>query len=186
MPTGANALITWEYIKNLMTIDIEQKARVETLIDAASVSANQYTSRLLAARAITETLDGNGRKSLLLPEYPINSIASLYIDTARAFGAATEVTDYLSYDEGEIYYAAGFPNVRQCVRITWNAGYAADSVPDDLQIAVTETVQWYLSRFDGDGVGVAAIQNPDGIVTQYERDIPFSARMRLNRYKKVR
>ena len=186
MATGANALITFEYIQNLMELPGSDKDRVETLIDAASVAANQYTARLLAARAITETLDGNGRKSIILPEYPINSITSLYVDTARDFGASSEVTDYLSYEEGEIYYAAGFPNVRQCVRITWNAGYADGSVPDDLQIAVAETVQWYLSRFDGDGVGVAAIQNPDGIVTQFERDIPFSVKMRLNRYKKVR
>ncbi len=186
MALGANALITFAYMQVLADVADDEEARTEVLIDAASVAANQYTARLLAARDITETLDGNGKKSLLLPEYPVNSIASLFIDTERAFGAATEITDFLTYDEGEIYYAGVFPNVRQSVRVTWNAGYASDAVPDDIQIAVGEMVEWYLQRFKGAGIGVAAIQNPDGIATQFERDIPLSARQRLNRYKKVR
>ena len=59
MATGANALITYDYIQNLMTIEAD-KTRIETLIDAASVAANLFTSRQLADRAHTETLDGNG------------------------------------------------------------------------------------------------------------------------------
>lgn len=184
MSLDANALIDFGYVQDLLSTGVGDQARVETLINAASASANLYTGRLLAARSHTETLDGTGRTTILLPEYPVNSITSLYVDGDRSFGATTEVTDYQYYDEGEIYYSGGFPDIRKCVRITWNAGYA--TVPEDLQIAIAEIVQWYLGRFDGDGVGVTAIQNPDGIVTRYERDIPFSARMRLNRYKKVR
>jgi len=187
MALGANALITFAYAQGLFGFAAADQTKVETLIDAASAVANLYTHRALAAADHTETLDGTGKTNLILPQFPVNSVASLYVDTDRSFGATTAITDYQYYTDGEIYYAGGFPDIRKCVKVTWNAGYTISStVPDDIQIAIAEIVQWYLSKFDGDGVGISAIQNPDGIVSRYERDLPYSARQRLGPYKRVR
>jgi hypothetical protein len=189
MSLDVNALVSWNKIQSLLGIDDDEQQKYEQLINAASAVANQYTGRKLAGRDYTVTVDGSGRKELLLPEYPINSITSIYLDTAREFGASTEITDYLSYDDdGLIYYEAGFPEIRQCVKITYNAGFpieTGDSIctaPEDVQIAVIEIVKWYSERLSGAAIGVRSIQNPDGIGTQFELDIPLSAKMKLRPY----
>lgn len=186
-----NALVSWEKVKSVLDLDDEDQAKYERYINAASSIANRYTGRKLAGRDYTVTLDGSGRKELLLPEYPVNSITALYLDTARAFGAATEITDYLSYsDEGLLYYEAGFPEIRQCVKITYNAGFPVEdgntvcTAPEDVQIAVIEIIKWYSERLSGSAIGVRATQNPDGIATQFELDIPLSAKRKLDPYVK--
>lgn len=188
-----NALVSWEKVKSVLDLDDEDQAKYERLINAASSVANRFTGRKLAGRDYTITMDGPGTKELILPEYPINSITSIYVDTAREFGASTEITDYLSYtDEGILYYESGFPSIRQCVRITYNAGFPVETgntvctAPEDVQIAVIEIIKWYEERLSGSAVGVRAIQNPDGIATQFELDIPLSAKMKLAPYVKER
>lgn len=188
MALDANALVSWQYVKDILGLDASEQAATENLINAASASANRFTNRLLAARDHVRILDGSGRPELLLPEYPINSIARLCIDVTRVFSADSEVTAYLfDAETGQLIYEAGFPEAWQCVKVEWNAGYVPGStVPTDLQLAVVEIVDWYRNRIRGDAIGIRAIQNPDGIMTQFELDLPLSARSKLGSYVKVR
>lgn len=189
MDLDTNALVTLDYaiaMLNLDFDDVDETDKFIGLINAASAAANLYTNRLLAGRSHTKTFDGNGKISMLLPEYPVNSVASLYIDSDRAFGASTQITDFLFYEDGEVYYAGGFPDIRQSVKVTWNGGYASGSVPEDIKIAIVEIVKWYHGRLEGEAVGVMSMVNPDGVTTRFEMDIPYSAKRRLGPYRKVR
>lgn len=181
MALDENALVTWETLQTLLNLDMEEQSRYEKLINAASAVANRYTRRKLKARDYTVILDGTGREELLLPEYPVNSVTNLFIDSSRGFGSETEVTDYLVYeDEAIIVYESLFPSLRKSVKVIYNAGY--ETVPEDLQIAAVEIIAWMASRMNdsGVGVGIRQIQTPGGGSTEYEMTIPLAAQRKLD------
>jgi len=187
MALDENALIDFAKMQAYVpTLLAGEQAHVEDLINVASAAINGYCKRKLKARDHIVTLDGTGRNELLLPEYPIVSVAHLYIDPNWLFGPSTEVdsTIYTIYKErGVLWSWSGFPLYPQCVKSEFRAGFEEGAVPQDLQIAAVETVAWYLDRFRGEGrVGVRQIQNPDGIATTFEPDIPLSAKFRLDPY----
>jgi hypothetical protein len=184
MALDENALVTWEKLKSLFGISTDDsQPHYEDLINSASAVANRYTGRRLAARDYTVVLDGCGCKSLLLPEYPVQSVTSLFIDTTRTFSTEAEITDYLLYAEhGEIYYEGLFPDVRQSVKVIYNAGF--NPIPEDLQAAVAEIVAWMERRLyeKGVGIGIRQIQGPAGGSTEYEMTIPLAAQRKLDLY----
>jgi len=186
---AVTALITWEYAKEMLNLDEDEINIVQNLINAASLAANQYTHRHLKAKDHNVQLDSYGGQTLRLPEYPVNVLTSVHIDTDRDFGAATEVTDdiLLYPDGGTLFYEDKFPKDYQCVKVVYNAGYGYDGaeIPYDIQLAMVETVQWYRARISGQGIGVTAIQNPNGITTRFEADLPVSAKRRLEPYVRI-
>ena len=181
------ALVSWEFVKEILELADELQTRCERLINAASTSANRITDRFLKAAAYSKTLDGNGKDSLLLSDYPVNSITELNIDTGRAFGASTEITDYLLYPETGLIRmdSAVFPAYSQCVKVVFNAGFSP--VPDDLQLAVAEVVAYNLGRFGGKGnlIGVKNLQAQSMIVTSYELTIPVNAQRVFESYRRA-
>lgn len=186
----ANALVELIDVKSLLGISGDEDMRTELLISAASAAANLYTGRLLASRDHTEILDGNGHQSIMLSQYPVTEVDHVYIDSDRAYGAATEDTDFIYYeDTGELWRSGKWPEYRQNIKVDYTAGYTiapGGTLPADIKMAVIEIVQWYRHRIEAEGIGLRAIQNPDGIVSQYEIDIPLSAKNRLAPYRKVR
>jgi hypothetical protein len=185
---SATALTTWARYQAIRGADLSpdsDQTTVEYLINSASEQAEMISSRRLKARAYSATasrpydFDGNGRDKMLLPEFPVNSIAHLYIDSARAFGASTELTagtDYLlDIDVGMLIlpYRTFTPGYRN-VRVERNAGWA--TVPDYVQEAVIETVAWTLSRVRGSNIGMRTVASPAGVSSSYEIEIPMSAR----------
>lgn len=184
----AYALISWEFTKEILPdLRDTDQIRYELLINAASSTANRVADRYLKALDYTSTLDGSGRSSLLLPEYPVNSVSAVRIDTERVFGAESEVTGYLVYaTEGKITLISGsFPSSPQCVEVAYNAGF--DPVPEDLKLAVLEVVIYNAKRLGGNAgaVGVRSIAGPDGLNTSYELSIPMNARKVFESYRRT-
>lgn len=186
----ANALVTWLDVQQLLGFDGDEQTRTELLISAASGAANAYTGRLLASRAHTLICDGNGRQYILLPEYPVTALTKVFIDSDRVFAAASEVTDCIYYGEtGELWREGGFPSARQNVKVTYTAGYTVTpggTLPAEIKMAVIELIQWYRHRVEAESLGLRSVQSPDGTISQYEIDLPMSARRRLDPYRKVR
>jgi uncharacterized phiE125 gp8 family phage protein len=186
MALDENALITWSKLKSLFGITSDgEQGHYEDLINAASAVANRYTGRRLASRQYTEQLDGLGDNLLMLPEYPIQSVDSVYVDPQRNFAVDTEITDYLLYEDfGGLWHDGGFPAGRKNVKITYTAGFPSDGVPEDLQSAVAEIVAWMDSRMNesGVGVGIRRVEGPGGGQTEYEMTIPLAAQRKLDHY----
>jgi len=185
MALDENALVTWEKTQSLLGLDASDQGKYESLINAASAIANKYTLRNLKARDYTHVLDGSGNKDLLLPQYPINSITSVHVDIDRDFNDETEITEYLHYDEeGILYYEEEFPDIRQTVKVVYNAGFPAASIPEDIQMAVVEIVVWLAGRLNdsGVGIGIRQIEGPGGGTTEYEMTIPLAAQRKLEPY----
>jgi hypothetical protein len=176
------ALVTWATAKaRLGLVDADQDQTV-FLINSASRKANDYARRHLAAADYVVRLDGSGRPTLVLPQYPVNSITDVRIDPDRGFGVDTVVTDYVSYDSvGVLYRTSGrWPRGRQVIQVTYNAGYS--HVPEDLQEAVLEAVAWSLRRIASNQIGTRSLSG-DGMTAEYELTIPTNAQRVFESYR---
>ena len=87
-----NALVSLEDAKDFLKISVESEdSIIESMINRASSWANSYTQRLLLSRVNTDYYDGDGTGTLILNQYPVTTLTSLYDDVDRAFGAGTAI-----------------------------------------------------------------------------------------------
>lgn len=174
---ASHALVSWEFAQDLLGLNDSEQTQFERLINAASATANRIGRRVFAATDYTVQLDGNGSQRILLPEYPVNSVTELNIDTEWSFAAGTIETDYLLYSEqGEIFRKyAEFPDHPQCVKVTFNAGFT--EVPDELELAVIEVVAFNASRVANRGgrIGTKSFEANNAVTTTYELTVPVNA-----------
>ena len=70
----------------------EYDTLLEGFIDSVSWQFNKFTDRLLKARDITGYYTGDNSNCLMLPEWPVNSITSIHVDSDRDYGDDTEVS----------------------------------------------------------------------------------------------
>jgi hypothetical protein len=195
MALSADVLITWDLAQDQLKLEDVDETNTELVINAACEMANKYCRRKLAARDYSGVrFDGSGRSSLLV-QYPIVSVDHLYVDISRAFGAGSEITDFLIYvGEGIIALpSSNFPRYPQCVKLDYRAGYEVGdattpgNVPSDLQIAILEICAHTLRLLGGGGAGIRQVSGPDGMNTFYEiQSIPTSAERILEGFQDKR
>ncbi len=185
MAVGEHALTSWKTAVSMFGYLNDEQTLVEKLIDQATARMELYTKRKLAARDYDAVqLDGTGRDYLLLPEYPVNSIESVNLDSSRTFGDATllDSSDYIiDSDAGIIRLFSGvFPGYRGSVLVSYNAGFASTSqLYPMLEGGCLETVHWLKTRYAG-GIGKRTETNADGMSVGYEIDLPVNVRSMLD------
>jgi hypothetical protein len=133
----------------------------------------------------TFTLDGTGWRSLIINEWPINSVASVYIDSERNFGSETEVTDYVIRSNlGQLWRDRVWPRGVANIEVTANVGY--DPVPADLEESAIQLVGYWL-----DAPAINWIGGEEGAEAGYQAqytgamDIPFQVAKIWHEYRKV-
>jgi len=81
--------------------------------------------------------DGDGTDTLLLRQFPIVSVTSLFDDPDRSYGASSQISssDYMIYaNEGKIVLdGLTFTRGRQNIKVVYSAGYS--TIPEDLKSA---------------------------------------------------
>lgn len=96
----------------------------------------------IPASSFIEYHDGNGSNTVLLNNYPITELTSVYDDLDRVYGADTllDAGDYVVYnEEGKIVLDGSFFNKGlRNIKVTYKAGYA--TIPSDLIEAVIKLV----------------------------------------------
>lgn len=158
---------------------------IETLITAASVWANNYTSRKLKAQTLTEYYDGDGSATLFLNEYPINSVTSIHQDADREFASDTLIDsgDYVYYADRrkvigtDTLWYSGI----QTIKVIYNAGYAV--IPIDLENAMHILIDYWYKSYDAHRFGVTSVGVADSRIA-YEADIPQQVKNILAPYVK--
>jgi hypothetical protein len=183
------ALVSWETVKAVLNLDDNQEDLAVFLINAASVQAESYAGRILAARQTVVALDTDGGQIALLPSFPVGTVDRLCLDPDHQFppekDLAPEEYSILS-GEGIIrLYRRRFPRGFSALLFSGTIGY--DPVPGDLQQAAVEAVAANIRRLGSGGVGLKSISAPNGIgATYYEIDIPVSSRNIFSSYRSVR
>lgn len=140
-PSGDD-LTTLARFKTEFDFDTDQHdTLLSRLVTKMSIWAQTYCERLFNAQDYTEYYSGDGSQELLVRNFPINSVASLYDDTNREYGADTLISadDIIiqgdDYCFGKIELDDDWFNVgRKNIKITYNAGYS--TVPADIEYAV--------------------------------------------------
>lgn len=123
--------------------------RVEDAIDVS-----------LGTQTVTESLSRPGHVNeydLPLPARPVQSVASVSIDTDRVGGETVASDDYTVVDEAyiELLPAAdrdGWPTERRSITVEWTHGYADGEEPDPINGAIIGLVRHALKEIESDGI----------------------------------
>jgi len=120
--------------------------RVEDAIDV-SLDTQTVTESLARPEHVNE-------HDLPLPARPVQSVASVSVDTDRVGGEAVSSDDYRVDDAYiELLPTAdrdGWPSARRSITVEWTHGYA--EVPPMVRKAVTRLVRARLRAIDEDGI----------------------------------
>jgi len=168
--------------------DADQENMLKFYINTASEFCNVETHRLLKSRTLTEYYSGDGSNTLLVDQYPITTLTSVYDDPARAYGADTLIDsgDLVIMPEGlacKIIYDGGvFISGVKNLKVTYIAGYI--TIPYNLQQACLELIAYFFKNSDENRFGVVSRTVGDGSLTVETTDIPKSALRTLREYKK--
>jgi len=180
-----DALTTWETAKNMLGFADDQQPAVEFLINAVSAAANRISSRRLKARDYDLHLNGTGRNSIVLPEYPIISLSKVYIDSNQEFPPESEINfDMISINaDGGIVRLTNrnFPVGIGNIRIIAKLGY--DPVPQDLELAVLEAISYNRRRLESGTTGMRQVSVDGTVTSQYELGLPLSIREVFEGYR---
>lgn len=115
---------------------------IQNLITRISDDIEKTCGRSFHSATFTEYYNGDGGNRLLLNNYPISSITSLYDDTDRNYGSDTLIDsgDYISDDAAGMVILDGglFAEGLKNIKITYVAGYS--TIPSDLERACIDYV----------------------------------------------
>ena len=178
-------LVTLADMKAYLNIESSDTAYddiITDMINAVGAQFDNYTNRTLEADDYTLQIDGSGLDHIFLPDYPINSITSLHIDTDRVFGDDAEIStsNYVKYDaSGKItlvsnsWWCGKFPAEAQCVKIVYNAGYittAGDTynLPADIYKACKDQVKYLYRKWQNSEEGLSSYSTVNNAVTLVE------------------
>ena len=182
-------LITLEELRSIYGFTIavggKNEAMYGALIGAASSACMNFVGRDLALRDVVEFQDGNGHDRFLLDDTPVVSIQSLSVDPLHRFESVLASERYRHDPATGIVtlYGITVPAVKDCIRISYTAGY--DPIPDDVKAAVADTVQMMARRITGVSGGVTSRTMADGGTEQLETVAPTDyAKFLLRAYRR--
>lgn len=146
--------------------DASSYALIETLIaQVQAIVETEKCGRTFGSSVFTEILDGDGCDSVLLKQYPIIELQSIWDDLGREYGEDTEldVDDIAVYeDEGKLVFVNNFfQQGKKNIKVVYRAGYA--TIPADLKLALIKfTAAEYLMartqinvvKSDGEGFDI--------------------------------
>lgn len=142
--------------------DATQDSLLESIANRAYRVCEQYMNRKIKEATYTEYYDGDGTAELLLAQYPLVSVTSLFDDVDRDYGADTQIaaTDFMLYKERGILRLDGgdqaaFANGHQNVKIVYVAGYSA--VPGELIDALLQMIETMFNRAQTGGFTTASL-----------------------------
>ena len=129
----------------------------DTLLTALATAIlslwDELTNRIWAEATYTEYHSTcKGDKKILLDNYPIGSITSLYDDDDWVYGSDTliDTDDYTFHSEsGIVYYCSQFSEAQNNIKIVYVAGYTDANVPNWLkQVLVRQGCHWFKQAKD--------------------------------------
>lgn len=158
------------------------------IINEVSWRFNDYTGRLLKARATTEYYDGDGSDTLWTRNWPINSNSTsidIRVDSERNYDTGDKIdsTSIIIWStKGKIKLdGSAFDEGDQSVKISLNVGYS--TIPHDLAYAAKEMCRVTWRREQTNQIGIKSESVEGGSVT-FEPDLPRSIWRILESYKK--
>lgn len=160
------------------------------LINGVSSMCNTYCGRHLLQKTHTEYYNGNGFDEIILLNFPIISVTSLYnADNDRNFNSSTQVdvsanvlvkskSGILQLWNNEGIFTKGTANIK----VVYSAGYALSSVPYDIQLAVRKWVAQQYKKYQSKRYEVQSETVGENTKTYIDREIPLEVQSVLDHY----
>lgn len=160
---------------NIPTDNIENKIFYEELIRSASSIIENYIGYKFTPTSYTEYHDDlKNSRYIVAQRVPLTEVEEIYVNGNVYVGDYT-----FNKNNGIIRFENAFPNGTD-VMIEYKAGF--DEVPEDIQYATVELVQYLKKRTSGGLVGETS-KTIDGGTMALETSIPLNVLHILNRYK---
>jgi hypothetical protein len=154
------------------------------LIAAVSARAASYCNRDFEHKERVEYHSGGGLY-LYLKGLPVASVASIYGSDTWEWdeGNLIPADHYQLLEAGMVAYRFGvWPYGPKALKVTYTGGYAADTVPDDLEMAVRSQVAYDFKRRRD--IGLESVSFPDGSIQKMSSgEFLQSVRQVLDRYR---
>lgn len=196
---SGSSLVSLAWCKDLLSTDERDEATMSLVISSCSTRIEQYLMRRIVERTIVTHFDSVGARELVLPEYPVRSVASVRCDCERVFGEDAELEEgswycaTVPYDVFEDLPAVlifdsflPLPIGSRIIRVEYAAGYPLDHMPEDLQLATAELVAWELRRVKSKQIGVSGLVPTSGRMERavLEMQMPENVREMLETYRR--
>ena len=174
-------------------------ALITHLITRVEKAIANYCGWVFEAANYSEQYDGakfNGGV-LILKQFPVISVTSLFQDGTRAFAVETLIdpSKYVVYNENGILQLDGeeFDIGLQTIKAVYRAGYEDGSIPGDLTLVANDMVGWKMEDRKTAGGSITSRRLADAAIT-YDTSggavavgggiyVPKSAVGTLERYK---
>jgi len=168
---SADALVSWEYVSEMLEYTEAQRDRIVRLINWISSRAIAVAGREIVLRDRVHTTSGIGTTRVYLPVVPVVSVGSIVIDDGHVFdNVPLDPSEYhISANNGIITrYGRVFSAGEHNVRVSYTAGYAIEAMPDGIRKACLEAIQTAWNRQMDNSYGVSARSMSDGTNLSYE------------------
>ncbi len=196
MALNSNALVTLADAKaflNIPALETSQDAKVEMYINAASQLIEDYTDRKLIYQSYDVRRDGRRADRVVLPEWPVVAITSVYDDVAWEFSSQTLIdpTEYGVEEESVLVLRNGrkFARGNRNVRIVYTAGYrsilggSGDPIPSSLSYACLLTIDWLDTLKSDRRLGVTS-KGKNGESISFLDTLPGQIQLMLEDFKR--
>jgi hypothetical protein len=178
------SLINIDRALDFLSLDVQNRDRVEILAKWVQSRAESIIRRKLDLDTYTWILDGNRSQTIQLPVMPVTSVTAIYFDTDRIFDEAEDTDDYyVETETGIITFYDKYLYGLKTIKVIAVAGYDTDNFPSDLELAFYEAIQWNLSRLVDRAFGVRNQSTPDGQTVGYEMVLPMGVQRVFESYK---
>ena len=187
MSLNENALATVNEVKRFLGViagSSDDDDVIEEIINGNSTLFESYCNCKFTASDYTEYHSKKNYDSgkLFLKKTPINSVASIYEDSDRAFGESTLISssDYGVVDELYVeYYDTSFSRGMNTIKITYNAGHS--TIPSDISSAcIMESSRLFKRRKE---IDISAKSLPDGSASMFTGSFLPQVTETLKKYK---
>ena len=193
MATKSTTIFSLTKVKSYLGVEgANHDALLDQIADGVSERVEAYTGRTFVTRAVTETLDGDGKQFLYLRNYPVVSVTSLKIrysllDEWTVLNVAAETV--LDARRGRLYLnSMHFPWGPLSIEVVYSAGWGAQdavALPQDLVQAALDYVKFVYDRKTV-GATLAASMTIGPNTVSVVPDIPTDVKRVLDSYRKVR
>jgi len=193
-----NSLVSLEDFKALMGIDDREDRTARFCLLTASLSIEQYCKRKFLHKQYFEVFKWSGHLLLILNEYPVSEILSVYTFNEKQFfencGMILEPEFYRpmvgnGYNEEIPFELLLSPSLKpyqfRAIKVIYSGGYVHSSIPSDLSAACLELASWNMNRYRGRRIGMSGNIRGAGIQGEhFEMSMPENVRCLIEPYKR--
>lgn len=161
-------------------------ALLTRLVTAASNFMQTWMNRQIANQSYSETRNGTGGQRLMLANYPVTAVASLYISGIQILPTTYPMNGYQTpgflFDTTQLYLVGyDFCRGPQNIAVSYTAGFA--STPLELEQACIELIG--MKYREKDRIGLHSKVLAGETINYVIADMPDSVLAVLDNYKKV-